>query len=194
MNKYHYYIDQYKKAHIDPEAFPGISIRYYVKDINTLIQTTNSKTLLDFGCGKGEQYYSKELKEKWGKLPNEKWGIMPTLYDPAVEKYNKLPTDLFDGVISTDVMEHVPEDSTDFVLEQIFSKAKKFVFLAIATYVGKPTSRKLPNGEQPHITVHENKWWIKQIVKHTPNVKVWVSFNGRNKQRKQVFSFWKNFI
>ena len=194
MEKYNYYIDQYKEAHKDSTRFPGISIRYYVKDIAQLIDQTDTKTLLDFGCGKGEQYKNVELMSKWGKLPNEVWGIMPKLYDPAVETHNVFPDEKFDGVISTDVMEHVPEDAVDVVLEQIFSKADKFVFLAIATYLGKPTSYKLPNGESPHITVKPDAWWIEQISKHIPDgVKVSVSFNGRNSAGKQVMTGWKNF-
>jgi len=91
-------------------------------------------------------------------------------------------------------MEHVPEDAVDYVLEQIFSKANKFVYMAIATYVGKPTSYKLPNGESPHITVHPNDWWIERISKFIPkNVKIWVCFNGRSSKGKQTLIHWKNF-
>lgn len=194
MKKYDYYIEQYKQAHKDPKNFPGISIRYYVKDIAQIIDETEAKTLLDFGCGQGEQYTNVELMKKWGKLPNKVWGIMPSLYDPAVEKHEFFPEGRFDGVISTDVMEHVPEDSVDFVLEQIFSKANKFVYLAIATYLGKMTSHNLPNGESPHITVYPDNWWIERVSKFIPDdIKVWICFNGRTPERKQILTSWKNF-
>lgn len=192
MSQYDYYIDQYKKAHEDPSTFPGISIRYYINDIGKLIRLTSAKTLLDFGCGKGEQYTNKDLMKKWGGVPSDKWGIMPTLYDPAVESHNQFPEGKFDGVISTDVMEHVPEDSIDIVLEQIYSKADKFVFLAIATYLGKSTSYKLPNGKQPHITVRQDRWWIDKIKPYTSKVKTMISFNGRV-NGKQKLTQWKNF-
>ena len=192
MESYDYYIDQYKQAHTDPKTFPGISIRYYVKDVAKLIKESGAETLLDFGCGKGQQYTNPELMKKWGPTPNKVWGIMPTLYDPAVEQYSNFPSGKFDGVVSTDVMEHVPEEAVDHVLELIFSKANKFVFMAIATYVGKPTSYKLPNGEQPHITVQSDSWWIDKISKHVPdNVTVGVCFNGRDAQGKQTITRWK---
>ena len=193
MENYDYYIEQYKQAHSDPTTFPGISVRYYVKDVANLIKETEANTLLDFGCGKGQQYTNPELMKKWGQTPNKVWGIMPTLYDPAVDQYNKFPEGKFDGVVSTDVMEHVPEDAVNHVLEQIFSKADKFVFMAIATYVGKATSYKLPNGEQPHITVHTDAWWIDRISKLIPdNITVSVCFNGRSAQGKQTITRWKN--
>ncbi len=194
MEKYDYYVDQYKLAHAEVNTirFPGISIRYYIKDIDQLIKKTNSSTLLDFGCGKGHQYTGETWQQKWGPLPNTVWGITPTLYDPAVKGINTLPEEKFDGVISTDVMEHVPEDAVNFVLNQIISKANKFVFLAIATYLGKPTSYKLPNGESPHITVKPDTWWIKQVQQLNPNIKVKISFNGRV-NGKQRITHWTNF-
>lgn len=195
MNKHEYYIDQYKQAHLDPKSFPGISIRYYVKDIDGLIKETEANTLLDFGCGKGQQYTNPTLMKKWGQPPNVVWGITPTLYDPAVKQYSNFPEGKFDGVISTDVMEHVHEDAVGHVLEQIFSKADKFVFLAIATYLGQMAKEKLPNGEQPHITVRPDGWWIDQIKQHMPdNVIVSVCFNGRDSQRKQVLTRWRNTV
>ncbi len=193
MNKYDYYIEQYKQAHQDPKTFPGISLRYYVRDIKRLIEGTNSKTLLDYGCGKGEQYTNHELMSKYGEMPNDRWGITPTLYDPAVPSHDVLPEGTFDGVICTDVMEHIPESGVDIVFEQALSKADKFAFFAIATYIGKPTSYKLPNGEQPHITVKSDQWWIDRIKQHNiAGKQVQLAFNGRNALRKQVLTGWRS--
>jgi hypothetical protein len=192
-NKHEYYIDQYKQLHTRIDTFTGISIRYYVKDIDVLIKSSQPKTLLDFGCGKGKQYTDESLRQKWGKLPHELWGIMPTLYDPAVPAYSYLPKGKFGGVICTDVMEHVPEDSVDLVLDQIISRADKFVFIAIATYVGKATSLKLPNGEQPHITVYNDEWWIDRVKQQDiEGKKIHIKFNGR-KGGIQTMTEWKNF-
>ena len=131
--------------------------------------------------------------KKWGQTPNAVWGITPTLYDPAVKQHSNFPEGKFDGVICTDVMEHVHEDAVGHVLEQIFSKADKFVFVAIATYLGQMAKEKLPNGEQPHITVRPDSWWIDQIKQRMPdNIIVSVCFNGRDSQRKQVLTRWRN--
>ena len=53
--------------------------------------------------------------------------MMPALYDPGVEQFEKMPKGKFDGVYSTDVMEHIPEEELPESLEFIFSKADKFV-------------------------------------------------------------------
>jgi hypothetical protein len=76
----------------------------------------------DFGCGKGLQY----TKFKY----HEELGVMPTLYDPGVPEYDTLPEGIFDGVYSTDVMEHIPKEQIPETFETIFEKAEKFVFLA----------------------------------------------------------------
>ena len=97
------YVDQYKKMReIKSNIFPGFSLTSHdnIKKIKTLIDETNSKTILDYGCGGGEQYT--ELNS------HKEWGIdMPALYDPAEKEYSTLPTNTFDGIISTDVFEHI---------------------------------------------------------------------------------------
>ena len=62
---------------------------------------SGAKTLLDYGAGQGWQY----TEECYHVL----WNIMPTLYDPAVAAFHVKPSQRFDGVICTDVLEHIPE-------------------------------------------------------------------------------------
>ena len=51
------FVEQYKKYHAEEEHyFPGNSLRPQLRHIVDLIQDTKSKTLLDYGCGKGLQY------------------------------------------------------------------------------------------------------------------------------------------
>ena len=126
-----------------------------VKIVKELIHETKSKTLLDFGCGKGDQYTIEKSHMGWG-------GILPHLYDPAIEKYNKAPEGTFDGVLCIDVIEHVPEFLIEKTLNSIYSYAKKFVYFAIPTY---KASLQLPNGENAHITLKERQWWSRAIEK-----------------------------
>lgn len=140
--------------HEDPDRYPGNSLQIHVRTIHNLITETSSRSLLDYGCGKGYQY-TKEMMHV-----HHFCGIMPSLYDPAVETHNVLPEGKFDGVISTDVMEHIPEHELDDVLKQIYNKANKFVYLGICTV---PAKAILPNGENAHCTVKPIEWWINKI-------------------------------
>lgn len=161
---YFYYLEQYKELHKDSKKFPGDSLLLNIKFIVPLIDSTQTKSLLDYGCGKGLQYTLDKLHEKHFN------GIMPTLYDPAVSKYSEYPTGVFDGVICTDVLEHIPESSVDFVLADIGSKATKFVHLSISTI---DSIAVLPNGQKAHITVKPVSWWIDKILPHTKNNVIW---------------------
>ena len=143
--------------HDDPNRYPGESLLQHAKAISDLIAKTNSKSLLDYGCGKGYQYSKEKIHNRFF------FDIQPALYDPAVSTHNTLPEETFDGVISTDVMEHIPEDQLDEVLSQIYSKATKFVYLGICTI---PAIAILPNGENAHCTVKPIEWWRDKISKH----------------------------
>ena len=69
---------------------------------------------------------------------------MPSLYDPAIPEYEILPDGQFDGVISFDVLEHIPKQDLEWVITEIFSFSKKIVFLNIACY---PAGVILPDGK-----------------------------------------------
>jgi hypothetical protein len=152
------WVEQYKQYHANLNTnYPGNNLKPQLQHIKDLVLDTEAKTLLDFGCGKGLQY------TKYNE--HEELGIMPALYDPAVPEYNKLPEGQFDGIYSTDVMEHIPKEQLPEIFETIFGKAEKFVFLAICT---KPAIAILPNGENAHCTVEPIGWWRTVIEKYAP--------------------------
>ena len=151
------YIVQYKQYHRENNNYSGNSLQPQAMHIQDLIIDTKSQTVLDYGCGKGHQY------TKWNM--HKDWGLMPELYDPAVPTHDVLPNKQFDGIISTDVMEHIPEEQIPEVFEYIFSHADKFVFLGISTQLAKAL---LPNGENAHCTVKPIEWWTNMVEKHAP--------------------------
>jgi len=149
------YIEQYKQMY-----YCGDMLFHWLGDICELIDLTESKSLLDFGCGQGKQYSG------WGDLDAQTHlGMMPSLYDPGVEQFEKMPDGKFDGVYSTDVMEHIPEEELPESLELIFSKADKFVYLAICT---SPSMATLPNGENAHCTLEDIDWWEEVVNRYRP--------------------------
>lgn len=133
--------------------FQGLSTLSKVREIDRLIKQTGSKSLLDFGCGKGYQYSVHRV--------HKRWGVMPKLYDPGVLEYSILTPEIFDGIICIDVMEHITESQISDTLDRIFSQATKFVYLFIATI---PSHKSLPDGRNCHITVKPKLWWDNEIA------------------------------
>lgn len=151
----------YKEMHNNESLYSGSALVLHADSIRQLIEQFNPTTLLDYGCGKGNQYTEDKIHQTHFR------GVMPTLYDFAVEAHSVLPRGGFDGVISTDVLEHIPEDQLDNVLSEIFSKADKFVYLGICTV---PADSFLPNGENSHVTVKPFEWWYEKIMPYSSEV------------------------
>ncbi len=145
------------------ETYPGVNLLPHTKRIKDLIDQTGARTVLDYGCGKGYQYDLPKVAipgvgERDGVL--DYWDIDEVrCYDPCYERYSKLPEGKFDGVISTDVLEHCVEEDIPWIVAEMFAYANRFVFAAIACYPAKTT---LPNGENAHATIRPIEWW-KQV-------------------------------
>lgn len=161
------FIEAYKDLHTQETKFKGSSLNPYVISIGKLILEYNCKTLLDYGCGKALGYSDKCEEIQLKKPVQEIWNIDSyTLYDPAYPKYNTLPTGTYDIVICTDVLEHIPEQDLDWVIERILNYSTKIVFLNICTAPALKHFKKGKfKGKNLHISVFEDKWWIKKIGK-----------------------------
>jgi len=168
---------------IPPEqVFPGQSLPPQAPRIKRLIDLTGARTLLDYGSGKGQQYQPMNLKvEGVGSFEGvlHYWGMASIhCYDPAYQPFTEIPTGRFDGVISTDVLEHCPEDDIPWIIEEIFSYADKFVFANVACY---PAKKRLANGENAHCTIKPPEWWaevIEAVASRHPGVRweFWIQF------------------
>lgn len=145
---------------IPPEkTFPGQSLPPHAGRIKQFIDRFGAKTLLDYGCGKGLQYQPMKVNISDGRVFDsipEFWGVAVTLYDPAYTPHSTLPQGRFDAVISTDVLEHCPEDDVEWIVDELFTYAGKFVYANVACY---PASKRLPNGENAHTTIKPLEYW-----------------------------------
>jgi hypothetical protein len=143
------------------ETFHGGSMVEHAGRIRELLQLTGSKTMLDYGCGKGAQY---EIKDVAIQGEGKTYPTMQAFlglddvyrYDPAYKPFSTLPDKKFDAVICTDVLEHCSEDDMEWILDEIFSYSQKLVFANIASY---PARKTLPNGENAHCTIKPLEWW-----------------------------------
>lgn len=165
-------LDQYQEMHKNRKRFPGFSLKHYINFIIHLVEMYQPQSLLDYGCGKGLQYSERKYHEKWG-------GLLPAPYDPAVPQFSTKPTGTFDGVICTDVLEHVPESELPQVLLDLSGYANKFVFVAIATF---PSKKILPNGMNAHVTVKDTEWWMNKIHPFVEGQDWLVAFNNKDEE------------
>ena len=174
-------INLYQKMHatgtskLPPQkTFAGFSLVRWIPEIKSIIQKTESKSIIDFGCGKAMAYKEKitcpNIKHFW-KLENI------TLYDPGVKEYSLYPNFNADGIICTDVIEHITSEDVINFIENLFLLSNKFVFLVIAT---QPASKYFDDGRNIHLTLKSDKEWdviFKEFKKKYPHILTLVRYN-----------------
>lgn len=148
------YAEQYGAMHAKGKYFPGYSIQPYVDAIARLVVEHGPvERLLDFGSGRGLQYLKRRVHEQWG-------GILPHCYDIGVRGLDELPEGRFDGVLCTDVLEHIERADIPATLDLLLDRADAFLFAVISC---RPTRKKLPDGRDVHVTIEPPSWWASQI-------------------------------
>jgi hypothetical protein len=168
-------VGMYRQMHLEGEkardlppekVFPGESLPVHAIPIKELIDRTGTRTLLDYGAGKGMQYTWRGLTLKDGRTVGDLksfWGVESiTCYDAAYPPFTQLPAGRFDGVVCTDVLEHCPESDIEWILDEIFGYADKFVYGNIACHLAKSI---LPNGENAHCTARPESWWKPRLAR-----------------------------
>ena len=85
-------------------------------------------------------------------------------------------------VIAVDVMEHLPTQDIEWIIDNIMGYANKAVFLNIACYEALKT---FDNGVNLHVTVKDPDWWIDILNK------VWYD---KHKKRINVYATFEEVI
>jgi hypothetical protein len=182
--RYRELLGQYRDMHVRGEqhhqtppeqTFAGQSLPRHARNIKQLIHQFQARTLLDYGSGKGAQYGKFEIRDAEGRTYSSipaYWGVESlTCYDPGYEPFSELPSGRFDGVLCTDVLEHCPESDLPWIVDELFSYARRFVYANVACY---PARKRLANGENAHCTIQSTAWWqdlIGRIAMHYPEVR-----------------------
>ncbi len=175
--RYRALLEQYRRMHEEGErflgvsaqdTFPGKSLLPHLVPIRRLIEATGAKTVLDYGAGKGRQYRPRPVVVEGVRVADsvaEYWDVDEVrCYDPGYAPYARLPTERFDGVVCTDVLEHCPEEDLAWMLDEILGFAERFVFLNVACF---PARKRLPSGENTHVTLRPPAWW-RDLVRGRP--------------------------
>jgi hypothetical protein len=98
--------------------------------IRDMIARTGSQSLLDYGCGKGEAYQLKDIELIDGETA------------PSLQDYWKL--------------EHITEPDLGWVIDELFSHARRFLFAIVACY---PAKKHLPKGQNAYCPASPPAWW-----------------------------------
>lgn len=158
-NDLKYLIAQYKLMHELPNRYRGGLQDDVLAHITNMVEVHRPKNMLDYGSGKGRQYGELAQQAEWGGRP------VPVCYDPGVPEHSAMPKGPFDGVICTDVAEHIPEQHIEQFLRIVTNHAKRFVVWCI--YTG-PAAKALPDGRNAHLTVRPPEWWLEKLAHIMP--------------------------
>ena len=171
------------------QTFPGQVLPRHVGSVARLVDAAGARTVLDYGAGKAGAYQS--LPDQAPESPVKAmpaWGedMRVTVYDPAYPPYSEMPEGRFDGVICTDVLEHIAEEDIPWILQELFSHAAAFVYASVACY---PAKKVLPNGENAHVCQKPPAWWDAQFraaARAHPHVHWELSIRKKNWRGKKV--------
>lgn len=142
------YAAQNRRLHETRDDY-GRSSKMWADYVSKLVADEGYKSVLDYGCGKGE------LKARLPELPIAE-------YDPAIpgKTHRPKPAEL---VICTDVMEHIEPDKLDFVIRDLKRVTERKLFCVVCVV---PSSKSLDDGRNAHLIVETPKWWTDKLGEH----------------------------
>lgn len=135
------------QLHLDRPEY-GTSGKQWANTVQHLLQQSQSRSVLDYGCGKQTLAQS---------LPD----IKIVGFDPAIPGLDKPPASA-DLLVCTDVLEHVEPEFIDYVLDELARLTTKIALVTVAT---RPAVKKLADGRNAHLIVQPFSWWQKHFEK-----------------------------
>lgn len=145
---YHDHIGAYKEIH-SSRHYGASATELYLQAVASVVKELKPASIIDYGCGRSDlvAHFWLDGARKIAR------------YDPAISAFSLMPSDVFDLVLATDVMEHIPMASVDRILTEIRVLGKAALF----TISLKLARAKLPDGRNSHVTILKADEWVRWI-------------------------------
>ncbi len=137
----------------------------YVEPLKSIINQYECRTMLDYGCGKGDQYTDDPLTDFSKLIGVDSY----SLYDPAYEKYNILQEGIWDIAICLDVLPFIPEEDIPTVKELLLSRSNKKVVIGLQKSVTVQSYK----SKKPYVSIKSTEWW-ESILKDENLIIIWL--------------------
>ena len=152
-------VPMYRQMAAEGGYFRGLSILQHREEIRQLVRKHKARTLIDYGCGAGDAWREphrlhKELGLRWFDVQ---------LFDPAFPKHCEAPHGRADGVLCSDVLEHIPEPELDDFVGALYRHARLFIWASVCC---RPAKKTFPDGTNLHVTLHPIEWWRELFDRH----------------------------
>jgi hypothetical protein len=128
-------LEESKQHHASSKTYSGKFLRPHAPAVKQLIEEYRIRSILDYGCGKGEQYRwvshggaDQSIPE--GQTLETYWGLPVQKFDPAYPPLSKRPSGEFDLVLCTHVLGSIPIIDLDWVLDELGAYASKVIYIA----------------------------------------------------------------
>jgi hypothetical protein len=140
-----------RELHNDPNY--GVASIGYAPRIKQLLETSNARSLSDYGAGK------QNLRKALFDLGLS--GVEYYPYDPAFPEYGAPKAAYL--VCCIDVLEHIEPEFLKAVLTDLRAITRKFGFFSIAT--GR-AGKVLADGRNAHLIQKPSSWWLPNLCEH----------------------------
>jgi hypothetical protein len=155
-----------RQLHETPDVLYGYNGAAQAEAVKATAKRYRCTSILDYGAGK--RTLSAALRKIGCKDVRD--------YDPAIPAIAARPEPA-DCVVCSDVLEHVEPEMVDNVLDDLKRLTRKVAFVRICTV--HCTAKQLPDGSDPHRSVHDPAWWLERISSRFRNVNAVVEEDDR---------------
>jgi hypothetical protein len=167
------------KFQLNNKTWNGGSTLGYYQEIKQLVDKHNSKSLLDYGCGKALHYNEESAIKFEGQTFDKFLGIKSVFkYDPCVEEFSVLPptNQKFDAVIMIQALGLVPDKDIPWVVELLMSHTEKFCYIGNVD-PGKPVKeKKRILTQNPGFDEARDKAWYENQFKNWSGSEIIISW------------------